>query len=86
MHHFEHGDAYLSASSLSSQAKFLPNGFCFDQALTSSIQFIFILKVYVKYHKICLTENWNNEKYLLLLNAESDMYANRRHSLQKIDV
>lgn len=57
MHHFENGDAHLSACSLSFQAKFVPNGFCFDQAITSSIQFIFILKVYVKYHKICLTEN-----------------------------
>lgn len=57
LHQFENGDANLSTCSLSSQTRFFPNGFFFDRAITSSIQFIFILKVYIKYHKICCTEN-----------------------------
>lgn len=57
MHHFKNGDANISTCSLSSQTKFFPNGSFFDRAITSSIQFIFILKVYTKCHKIRLTEN-----------------------------
>lgn len=57
MHHFGNGDAYISTCSLSSQTKFFPNESVFDRAITSPIQFIFILKVYIKYHKICLKKN-----------------------------
>lgn len=65
MLYLECSNENISTCSLSFEQKFFSSAFFSDRAITSSIQFIFILMVYTKYHKICLREIKTTRSILL---------------------